>query len=98
MHDPLLINLVARIVQDHFGTPLGDPERPHLLLSKREAVAKEILDGLSMLGVVRLQGVSRSVLTRNGPATVTVRPAATGVTLTRPMSASGTVCYEFDGG
>jgi hypothetical protein len=54
MADPALINLVAYIVQDHFGTPLGDPERPHLVLSKREAVAKEILDGLGMMGCVRL--------------------------------------------
>lgn len=54
MADPALINLVARIIQDHFGTPLGDPARPHLLLSKREAVAREILDGLGMLGCVRL--------------------------------------------
>lgn len=53
MADPALINLVARIVQDHFGTPLGDPERPHLVLSKREAVALEILDGLAMMGCVR---------------------------------------------
>lgn len=50
----MLINLVARVVQDHFGTPLGDPARPHLLLSKREQVAREILDGLEMLGCVRL--------------------------------------------
>ena len=57
MNDPMLINLVARVVQDHFGTPLGDPARPHLLLSKREEVAREILDGLSMLGCIRIPTV-----------------------------------------
>ena len=51
--DAILINLVAHVVTEHFGTPFGHDSRPHLLLSKREAVALEILDGLSMLGVIR---------------------------------------------
>lgn len=49
MDDPALINLVAKILNDEFGEEVNG--RPHLILSKREEVARQILDGLQMMGV-----------------------------------------------